>query len=41
MLVGEGKGKTVVVSNRNVKDGFTTFSSATFGTFPNLSVFIF
>jgi pectinesterase len=41
MLVGEGKGKTVVVSNRNVKDGSTTFSSATFGTFPNLSVFIF
>ena len=41
MLVGEGKGKTVVVSNRNVKDGSTTFSSVTFGTFPNLSVFIF
>ncbi|KAF8007476.1 hypothetical protein BT93_K1480 [Corymbia citriodora subsp. variegata] len=29
MLVGDGKGKTVIVSNRNAKDGWTTFQSAT------------
>ena len=40
MFVGDGKGKTVVVSSKNVKEGSTTFSSATFGTFPNLSVCI-
>eukprot|EP00253_Pinus_taeda_P001112 PITA_01112 len=30
MFVGDGKGKTVVVSSKNVKEGSTTFSSATF-----------
>lgn len=40
MFVGDGKGKTVVVSSKNVKEGSTTFSSATFGTIPNLSVCI-
>lgn len=29
MLVGDGKGKTVIVSDRNAKDGWTTFQSAT------------
>lgn len=29
-FVGDGKGKTVVVSSKNVKDGSTTFTSATF-----------
>lgn len=40
MFVGDGKGKTVVVSSKNAKEGSTAFSSATFGTFPNLSVCI-
>ena len=31
MLVGDGMDKTIVTSNRNVPDGFTTFNSATFG----------
>ena len=39
MFVGDGKGKTVVISSKNVKEGSTTFSSATFGTFPNLLPF--
>ncbi|CAN1195864.1 Probable pectinesterase/pectinesterase inhibitor 35 [Linum perenne] len=29
MLVGDGKGKTVIVGNKNVHDGSTTFRSAT------------
>eukprot|EP00253_Pinus_taeda_P024095 PITA_24095 len=31
MFVGDCKRKTVVVSSKNVKEGYTTFSSATFG----------
>ncbi|XP_042012338.1 pectinesterase-like [Salvia splendens] len=31
MLVGDGIDKTIVTGNRNVQDGATTFSSATFG----------
>nr|QIR83173.1 pectin methylesterase 15 [Cunninghamia lanceolata] len=30
MLIGDGRGHTIVASRRNVKDGSTTFSSATF-----------
>ncbi|GLJ16709.1 hypothetical protein SUGI_0287040 [Cryptomeria japonica] len=30
MLIGEGRTKTIVASHRNVKDGCTTFRSATF-----------
>lgn len=33
MFVGDGIGKTVVKANRNVVDGWTTFQSATVGTF--------
>ncbi|KAA8527327.1 hypothetical protein F0562_034576 [Nyssa sinensis] len=29
MLVGDGKGKTVIVGNRNAEEGWTTFQSAT------------
>ncbi|XP_072995221.1 pectinesterase-like [Typha latifolia] len=31
MVVGDGIDKTIVTGNRNVPDGYTTFSSATFG----------
>lgn len=31
MLVGEGRGKTVITSDRSTADGWTTFQSATFG----------
>ncbi|KAG5231931.1 pectinesterase/pectinesterase inhibitor [Salix suchowensis] len=31
VLVGEGKGKTVIVGSKNVEDGSTTFDSATVG----------
>ncbi|KAB5527595.1 hypothetical protein DKX38_021442 [Salix brachista] len=31
VLVGEGKGKTVIVGSKNVDDGSTTFNSATVG----------
>lgn len=31
MLVGDGRGATVVTGSRSVSDGSTTFSSATFG----------
>ncbi|KAJ7979106.1 Pectinesterase [Quillaja saponaria] len=31
MLVGDGKGKTVIVGNRNSDDGWTTYQSATVG----------
>uniref|UniRef100_A0A0C9QM20 Pectinesterase n=1 Tax=Wollemia nobilis TaxID=56998 RepID=A0A0C9QM20_9CONI len=31
MIVGDGRGKTIVAAGRNVKDGFTTYRSATFG----------
>ncbi|KAL4178875.1 hypothetical protein AMTRI_Chr13g84380 [Amborella trichopoda] len=30
MLVGDGKGKTIITSNHNAEDGWTTFQSATF-----------
>ncbi|CAN6451265.1 unnamed protein product [Victoria cruziana] len=33
MLVGDGRGATVVTGSRSVSDGSTTFSSATFGVF--------
>lgn len=32
MFVGDGIDRTVVTGDRNVPDGYTTFSSATFGT---------
>lgn len=31
MLVGDGKGKTVIVSDRNAEDGWSTFQTATVG----------
>jgi pectinesterase inhibitor-like protein len=31
MLVGDGKGKTVIIGDRNSEDGWTTFQSATVG----------
>lgn len=31
MLVGDGRGKTVITSDRSFADGWTTFQSATFG----------
>lgn len=31
MLIGDGKGKTVIVGNRNYQDGWTTYDSATVG----------
>lgn len=31
MLVGDGRGKTVITSDRSAADGWTTFQSATFG----------
>lgn len=39
MLVGDGKGKTVIVGNRNADDGSSTFSSATVGEYHNLLFF--
>lgn len=33
MVVGDGADKTIVTGNRNVPDGATTYSSATFGEF--------
>lgn len=33
MLIGDGKGKTVIVGNRNSEDGWTTYNSATVGTY--------
>ncbi|KAF3792237.1 Pectinesterase/pectinesterase inhibitor U1 [Nymphaea thermarum] len=33
MLVGDGRGVTVITGSRSVSDGSTTFSSATFGVF--------
>jgi pectinesterase inhibitor-like protein len=32
MLVGAGKGKTIIDGNKSVAGGYTTYSSATFGT---------
>lgn len=43
MLVGDGKGKTVIVGDRNADEGWTTFQSATVGEhflFINFSLFI-
>lgn len=31
MLMGDGKGKSIVVGSRNAKDGYTTYGSATVG----------
>lgn len=31
MFVGDGMDRTIVTGNRNVPDGYSTFSSATFG----------
>ncbi|GLJ08356.1 hypothetical protein SUGI_0087140 [Cryptomeria japonica] len=31
MLLGDGRDRTIVASSKNVKDGYTTFASATFG----------
>lgn len=33
MLLGDGRDRTIVASSKNVKDGYTTFASATFGIF--------
>ena len=33
LLVGEGKGKTVIVGSKNAEDGSTTYDSATVGTY--------
>lgn len=33
LLVGDGKGKTVIVGDRNYEDGWTTFQSATVGNY--------
>jgi pectin methylesterase-like acyl-CoA thioesterase len=32
MLMGDGKGKTIIVGHRSVADGYTTYDSATVGT---------
>lgn len=32
MLMGDGKGKSVIVGSRNANDGYTTYGSATVGT---------
>lgn len=31
MFIGDGRGKSIITGNRNVKDGSTTFNSATVG----------
>lgn len=41
MLVGDGIDKTVITGSRNVPDGATTLSSATFGTLNNCHNYIF
>ena len=33
MLVGDGKGKTIIVGDKSVAGGYTTYSSATLGTY--------
>jgi pectinesterase len=33
MMIGDGVGRTVITGNRSVVDGWTTFRSATFGTY--------
>ena len=33
MFIGDGKGKTVITGGRNVKEGLTTFHTASFGKF--------
>lgn len=37
MMIGDGIGNTIITGNRNVDDGWTTFNSATFSKFLNLS----
>lgn len=41
MLIGDGKGKTVIVGDRNYEDGWTTFQSATVGRNSVLFFFFF
>lgn len=36
MMLGDGKDATIVTGNKNVRDGSTTFRSATFGKFASL-----
>ncbi|OMP00308.1 Pectinesterase, catalytic [Corchorus capsularis] len=38
MLIGDGKGKSVIVSDRNSEEGWTTFQSATVDTHPKLTM---
>jgi pectinesterase len=42
MMIGDGVGRTVITGNRSVVDGWTTFRSATFGTYSlHLVLFFF
>ena len=38
MMVGDGINKTIITGNRSVVDGWTTFKSATFGTYYYYSI---
>lgn len=39
MLMGDGKGKSVIVGNRNADDGWSTYESATVGTWRDQLLF--
>jgi hypothetical protein len=34
MIIGDGKGKTVITGGKNVLQNLTTFHTASFGNFP-------